>query len=372
MAVGFPVKDDYATGDVLTAANMNDFAGTLNTVPDVVGGFAAGKNKIINGDFNINQRAFTSTTTSGAFGFDRWFINAADGTVTYSKQTFTAGAAPIAGYESTNFARVQTAGQTTANANAQFRQRIEDVRTVTPGQNFTVSFFAKAASGTPKAYIELEQSFGTGGSPSSAVIIAGSQVTLSTLWARYSITIAIPSISGKTVGTTTPGNVNLNMWLSAGTDFNARTGSLGIQTNTFDIWGVQVEAGSIATPFQPASGTIGGELALCQRYYFRTSSSTNGVIGIGNANTTTTAGILVNLPQRMRAIPSATIDFSNLRLLLWGVGAVTLTNATLDAGAASVNAVAIAAEVASGLTANYVYTLGTTSSAGYLGISAEL
>lgn len=30
MATGFPVKANYATGDVLTAANMNDLAGTLN------------------------------------------------------------------------------------------------------------------------------------------------------------------------------------------------------------------------------------------------------------------------------------------------------------------------------------------------------
>ena len=47
--------------------------------------FIAGKNKIINGDFRINQRAFTSTTTDGTFGFDRWFAPMSGG-CTYSTQ----------------------------------------------------------------------------------------------------------------------------------------------------------------------------------------------------------------------------------------------------------------------------------------------
>ena len=53
MAVGFPVKDDYVTGEVLTASDMNDLSGTLNTIQSVE--YAAGKNKIINGDFGIWQ-----------------------------------------------------------------------------------------------------------------------------------------------------------------------------------------------------------------------------------------------------------------------------------------------------------------------------
>jgi hypothetical protein len=302
MAVGFPVKDDYATGDVLTAANMNDFAGTLNTVPDTIGAYAAGKNKIINGDFRINQRAFTSSTTA-TFGFDRWScVIAGDGTATYSAQTFAPGAAPVAGYEGTNFARFVTTGQTTTTTRTNWIQPIEDVRTFA-GETVTVSFWAKAATGTPKMSVEFTQNFSAGGS--STVIIDGGRVTLSTAWARYSVTVAIPSISGKTIGTGAP-SLGLLLWVSGGSDFNSRIGSMGIQSNTFDIWGVQVEAGSIATPFQTATGTIQGELSACMRYYFQTNLLSDNTYSPAIAATVGVLGAYFAHPVPMRVAPTIT------------------------------------------------------------------
>lgn len=230
--------------------------------------FFAGKNKIINGDFGVNQRSFTSSTNGSIYTFDRWLKDSGgnDGTVTVSAQTFTPGAAPVAGYESANFIRCVTASQTTTNVYSQISQKIEDVRTFA-GQTVTYSFWAKAASGTPKISLEIRQSFGTGGSPSAVTQTYAGQATLSTLWARYSITVTIPSISGKTFGTTANTSfLQPILWLSAGSDYNAITNSLGIQNNTIDIWGVQLEAGSVATPFQTATGTLAGELAACQRY----------------------------------------------------------------------------------------------------------
>ena len=263
----------------------------------------AGKNKIINGDFGINQRAFTTTTTSAAYGFDRWLYAYSDGTSTYSAQTFTVGAAPVTGYESTNFARVVTTGQTLTSAFTQLVQKIESVKTFA-NQTVTVSFWAKAATGTPKVSIELDQQFGSGGSPSTRVTTYAGQATLSTSWARYSATVALPSISGKTLGTASDNYLGLNLFLSAGSNFNARTNSLGIQSNTFDFWGVQVEYGSYATPFQTATGTLQGELAACQRYYYLHASGTSKMFANANALSATFAQGYIQFPVTMRTTPT--------------------------------------------------------------------
>lgn len=226
------------------------------------------KNAIINGDFRINQRAFTSSTTSATYGFDRWAQYNSGGTVTYSTQAFTVGT-QVGDYQPERYARLVTSGQSAAGDYGLLRQTIEDVRTFA-GATVTVSFWAKAntsALATPaKMAVELTQAFGSGGSPSADVNTYAGQVTLTTSWARYSVTVAVPSISGKTIGTTAnTSGVQLNLWVSAGSTYNSRTGTLGIQSNTFEVWGVQVERGSFPTAFEERP--LQTELALCQRYW---------------------------------------------------------------------------------------------------------
>ena len=346
---------------------MRTLGDAIDTSVWNVGFGQAGKNKIINGDFSINQRSFTSLTTSLTYGFDRWLFLGSDGTTTYSAQTFTAGAAPVAGYESTNFARLVTSGQTLTSAFSFLSQKIENVRTFA-NQTVTVSFWAKAATGTPKIAIELDQQFGSGGS--TRVATAVGQVTISTGWTRYSASVLVPSISGKTIGT---GNsLNANLIVSAGSDFNSRTGSLGIQSNTFDFWGVQVEAGSKVTPFQTATGTIQGELAACQRYYVRYTGGTGGTLSVlGTGTSTTNTAVTIPFGTIMRVIPTG-IDFGNL-------GSSDLVNATINATSVTLNgnttkevAVVVLGH-ASGITQYRPYALiGQTSTVGYIGFTAEL
>jgi len=352
-------QDIRALGDAIDTSVWN------------VGYGQAAKNKIINGDFYINQRAFTSITTAAQYGFDRWALGNVGnfGTVTYTPETFTPGTAPVAGYEGKTFARVVTTGQTQTNVLTTLRQPIESVRTFA-NETVSVSFWAKAASGTPKIAVNLEQQFGTGGSPSSLVDNYLGQTTLSTSWARYSVTGSVASISGKTLGTNNNDYLLALFILSAGTDNNAKSGSLGIQSNTFDIWGVQVEYGSKATPFQTATGTIQGELAACQRYYRRfNAGGSSSYLGFGSAFSTTkiTASFYTGT---MRITPT-TLDYNAINVAD-GVTGYASTAASLVAATSTPDVANVDFTVASGLTQYRPYFAQANGTTSYVGFSAEL
>ena len=334
------------------------------------GNYAAGKNKIINGNFSINQRSFTTTSTNGTYGFDRFSANLIDGTVSYSAETFTTGAAPVAGYESANFARLTSTGQTAANSQLSIRQPIEDVRTFA-GETVTISFWAKAASGTPKVAIEFIQAFGSGGSPSTAVLNYAGQITLSTSWVRYSVTTAIPSISGKTIGTTANTSQLIPvLWCSSGSDTASRTGSLGIQSNTFDLWGVQVEAGSVATAFQTATGTIQGELAACQRYYYLLASGTGQAIANGFYVSATQYSSVVPLPVTMRSTPTLSVVTGSNYYATWNGASDLLDSLTILLAGTKVSGLTNTTEAAG--TAYRPAYLETNNAASFVAYSAEL
>jgi hypothetical protein len=332
-------------------------------------------NAIINGAFEINQRNFSSTT-SGGYGVDRWYTqHGTSGTVTASLQTFTPGTGPT-GYESSRFFRIVTAGQSASNSASLLSQKIEDVRSFA-GQTATVSFFAKSGSGTPSVSLEFEQAFGSGGSPSAGVGQIGvTKIALTggTSWTRYTATVSIPSISGKTIGTNpNSSELTMNFWLSAGTDFNARTGSLGIQSNTFDIWGVQLEAGTVATPFRRNAPSIQAELAACQRYYFRTTSELSAYANFsyGIANSTTACRISVTPPTEMRIKPNS-VEFANLSLFD-GQAFFAVTGTTLDSGINTPRLPYVNCGVASGLTTFRPYfLLANNTTSAFLAFSAEL
>ena len=365
MAVGWPTKVTYANGDVYSASDVNDTNGTLNLLGSSVA-YTAGKNRIINGDFRFNQRNFTSNSTDNTYNFDR-FVQAnggTTGTLTITPQTFTPGTAPVAGYEAINYVQCVTAAGASTNTFALYNQYIEDTRTFA-GQTVTLSFWAKAASGTPKIATEIGQNFGSGGSPSAAVYTAGGSVTLTTSWARYSTTISVPSVAGKTFGTTANTSyLGATLWLSSGSTYNTRSSSIGLQNATFQIWGMQLEAGSTATAFQTATGTIQGELAACQRYFYRW---TTGELGVAAYYATTQCFPSLEFPVTMRIAPTAITVSAATAIIVYVAGSARTTSA-IAWNASSTQSVGIVVTTA----ADTVGRAGQMSLSGTLDVSAEL
>lgn len=215
-----------------------------------------------NGDFQVCQRA-TSQTASGIQSDDRWKNDHSVATKTHSVQEFTIGQTDVPGNPKYYSRTIVTSGSTAAS----FCNKNQNIFKVekTSGLPVILSFYAKADSAKNIAS-EFAQVFGTGGSPSSNVTGIGvTTYALSTVWQKFITAISIPSIAGKTLGTDGNDRLVLTLWFEAGSDYNARTNSLGNQSGTFEISDVQLIFGSNAKAFQRKS--FEDNLAECLPYY---------------------------------------------------------------------------------------------------------
>ena len=346
---------------------------TDRDIEDIVNTPRSGfRNAIINGGFDIWQRGGGAFTTAGLTA-DRWGVASTGSTFSISRQSFAPGNA-IAGQEPAYFYRNIVTSSAGAGNFVLAYQTLESVRSFA-GQTVTVSFWAKADA-TKKLASEFRQVFGTGGSPTATVFDIGvNQVTLSTSWQRFSYTVAIPSISGATLGTNGDDTLRLSFWFDAGSTFNSRTNSMGQQSGTFDIWGVQIEPGPVETPFERRP--ISAELAMCQRFYYRVSQTGSAAMpfAYGFCYSTTAVSCMINFPVPMRIAPTAidtTGTAGNYSVYNSSGGAVAC-NSVPTLTTASPSAAQLSAAVASGLVAgNGSALFGTASANAYLGFTADL
>ena len=272
------------------------------------------KNYIINGNFDFWQRNTTfATPSSGSYTSDRYVIgyNGSIGTFSISRQAFVNGQNDVPGNPSYFFRWDQTVAGSGSTARA-VAQRIESVRTLA-NKIATVVFWAKADSARTVG-VFMAQQFGTGGSPSSEVVLSTQNVNLTTVWQRFKLTFSIPSILGKTIGTDNNDSLRLEWSLPLNT------------TMTIDLSSVMVlEGDKDPTEFIPAGRSVGDEFRLCQRYYQR---------GFQGAFTVmfTTANANLHIPLRvpMRVTPTAS-----------NIAGVSLTNIINRIGAGDSTATSI-------------------------------
>ena len=262
------------------------------------------RNLIINGAMQIAQRATSATGVSNSTypALDRWKYFLSGPTVNVSQESFSLGQTDVSG-EPEFYLKNTISSNSGASDYAIVAQHIEDVRTFA-GQTCTLSFWAKSSVSGNKIAIELNQSFGSGGSASARVVTGDSDVvTLSTSWQKFSVTLTVPSISGKTIDpSTNTSYLELYLWLTGGSTWDSRASSIGNQSGDFDIALVQFEAGESATEFEHRP--YGLELALCQRYYY-VPLNYRWLYALTSGNTGNRRGN-ADFPVTMRSQPTVT------------------------------------------------------------------
>ena len=265
------------------------------------------KNYIINGNFDIWQRG-TSVTgqTSDQYLADRWYFVDSGATYSYQQGSFTVGQTDVPNNPK-YFANLTITG---ADDSARLEQRIEDVYTFA-GETVTLSFYAKYTSNAPTDFaVQIFQYFGSGGSTSVLTTAATGQ-TLTTSWQKFTYTISVPSISGKTVGS--------GSYLTIRPVINTNN-----ETYDFQLAQVQVEKGSVATDFEVRP--IGEELSLCQRYFELAGSGSIGRC----TNTTNIQGIGGQWKVNKRTAPTLTLSDTSVEMGEIGVASRTSSGSSLS------------------------------------------
>jgi hypothetical protein len=324
------------------AANIQSLATDTELALYKVQATAGLRNRLINGSMEFWQRGTTAVTTSNTYSADRWVVNRATSTVSVTRATVAPNAQTPGPIRFATAYTVTTGG--TSTSYAQLAQRIEDVGTLA-GSTVTVSFYAYASAANLEIACSLQQVFGTGGTPSAAVPIyaytARKTSSLSTsLYARYEFSFTVPNIALKVRGTNGDDYLNLILWLDAGSTYNTETDTLGNQSGTFYITGVQLERSPGPSSFEERPRQV--ELALCQRYYEKTyalatapgTATSTGVYifgGCTEAFSLIVSTINFRVPKRSTAYSLSFFDTAGAAVWAWnrsgasGTGAVTAT-----------------------------------------------
>ena len=276
------------------------------------------RNLIINGGMQLAQRA-TSSTSSGYGSVDRFQVNFSglNESPTQSQVALTSSDTPFT-YGHRFAYRITNGNQTSLDANDQIRVEhiVESQNMATSGWNYTsassnitLSFWVKV-SVAQTMYIRLLDN-----DPDYAY---SSAFSATTSWTKITKTfpgnsnLVFNNDSGRGLhvvfipyfGTsyTTSGHTN-DAWLAAdNSDQATDMASTWFSTDnaTFDITGVQLEVGSVASDFERKS--IGQELVDCQRYYQIVQGHTRNDYRSDNAART---GNNMNYFTEMRSAPSA-------------------------------------------------------------------
>lgn len=335
---GSPLSDPL----VINADNSVAVAG-LN------GGQLAGlRNKIINGDMAISQRGTSFPAIAHqAYSLDRWqFINT---TTAVSTVEYNINVPPSNEFQRSYLLTVTTADASMAAGDAcQIMQRVEgyNARDLI-GRTFTVSFWVRSSKvGVhcvgitnrlfDRSYVlEYTVNVANTWEYKSMAVVGGLITAGGWEWTNEIGLVLRFALAAGTNTQTTPGAWQTGNFSATAAQVNA----LDTVGNVFGVTGVQLEVGTVATPFEHRP--FGMELALCQRYYF-TAFVDGPVTGLTNGFS---RGF--SFPTTMRATPTFSTTITNANfgspvganqwgLRIEGVTEATKTGTVTIGGGASV------------------------------------
>mgnify|MGYP003676509041 CR=1 FL=1 len=383
------IKGVGASAAAITVNNTDGSCAVNNTQRQ-------GKNLILNGAMTIAQRGASATgsATSGQFQVDR-FQTRADNTDNASFTHAQVTDAPSGTGFSKSFKLSVGTAETTldANENVYIVQKIEgqNVQQLAYGsssaQKVTLSFYVKSYQ-TGNFTIALYKD-----DSQASVITSTYTVSQSATWEKKTITFD---------GITTSGIVDDNgnglavYWhLAAGTNYTSANSTtwgnysdarfafgqavnfLSSTNNYFQITGVQLEVGSVATDFEHRS--FAQELALCQRYYVRYqqdgSSSSAYWVGQTAAYGSDNNMMMLYFPVSMRSYPSSMETSGTASdYQLWGGGTVAnLGSLPTLRGSHGLNHQVAGVDITHSITTGHSRILRIGGSTGaYFAFSAEL
>lgn len=301
---------------------------------------------IINGAFDIAQRGTTTSVTG--FLLDRWTSGTSSGFLTQAQVTgLTVGTEVFRyGYKCTAAGSLSfyQVGQQIEFANCYQLQN----------QQVTISFYA-TANNTNAGSTALIVRTRTAAGVDAACVFTGTandtSKTLTTTATRYTVTKTLPA----TFGALSLEFVNQSSIVSG---------------DGFTITGVQIDKGSVALPFRRAGGTIQGELALCQRYYYRNTMNAND-FALANGVTTTISQFPIALKQTMRTSPTG-IENSGIAIYRIATG-LSVTGGTLTLHQAATDQAILRYTVGSAtFVAGETQSVYGTASGSYIAFIAEL
>jgi hypothetical protein len=369
-----------------------EVAGDLIVGGTISGGAGMGsfRNRIINGDMRIAQRGVgpAAVTFGGAqfYQLDRFGILSATvtGGLQQAQQTLVASDTPYQlGFR--NSWRVTVTSALTYNYiqpnHVVEGYNIADLQWGTSfGSPVTISFWFRANHPTGSLLGVTLRNLN-----SNPSYVAPFTVTNSGVWQFVSFTVPPPPNGGTWYIDNNSGIVItfcgyqttglspvVNSWTAA--NYVGQAGGYNWFANAgnyIEFTGVQLERGTVATPFE--FRPFATELALCQRYFYvpNAALSVSMVFGTGYAGGTTTAYINIPHPVTMRASPTAISNSAVGTFQIGYIGTATPVTA-IAAGALGPYNSALTITTAAVLTGGQGVNMTAVSTSAFLGFNAEL